>query len=211
LVQAQGNKFRIDTKSNIILYSTFVFDASVSEMFTGILLGARLVIIPLVMTKNPELLSHFIKNNDINVATIPPILLGTFKYEKLPNLKTIVVAGESCPTQIIKKWSTNRTLINAYGPTENTVCVSMNEYHVGDSNTNIGKILQNTRAYVLDDHSTPVPVGVVGELHIAGAGLARGYLNMEELTRERFVPNPFATAADIDKGYKRMYRTGDLV
>ena len=77
----------------------------------------------------------------------------------------------------MRKWSRGRRLINAYGPTENTVCATMHEYEDGDLNTNIGRPLDNASVYVLDANRNPVPVGVIGELYIGGAGLARGYLN----------------------------------
>ena len=75
----------------------------------------------------------------------------------------------------------------------------------------IGKVLNNRKAYILDKASNPVPTGITGELYIGGAGLARGYLNQPELTKERFIENPFATEEDKKKGYTRLYKTGDLV
>lgn len=108
------------------------------------------------------------------------------------------------------KWSKGRRLINAYGPTENTVCTTMHRYSKGTSHTNIGKPLNNVKVYILDRHLNPVPIGVVGELYIGGAGLSRGYLNNPELTAERFIPNLFATKIDIKYGYTRIYKTGDL-
>ena len=77
--------------------------------------------------------------------------------------------------------------------------------------TILARPIQNTRVYVLDSNKNPVPIGVIGELYIGGAGLSRGYLHNEKLTAERFVPNPFATESDKAKGYRRLYKTGDLV
>jgi acyl-coenzyme A synthetase/AMP-(fatty) acid ligase len=108
-------------------------------------------------------------------------------------------------------------LIHHYGPTETTVGVTS----FTDFNNNIfldaidsvplGKAAINTKAYVLNSNNTPTPIGVIGELHIGGAGVARGYLNLPGPTSERFVPNIFATEADKEKGYHRLYKTGDLV
>jgi acyl-coenzyme A synthetase/AMP-(fatty) acid ligase len=111
----------------------------------------------------------------------------------------------------MEAWSRGRTLINSYGPTEATVFVSMHTFVSGDANNNIGKPINNTRFYVLDTSLNPVPIGAIGELHIGGAGLARGYLHKPELTAERFISNPFATLEDKAKGYTRLYKTGDLV
>ena len=96
-------------------------------------------------------------------------------------------------------------MVNAYGPTEATVAATMSEALSGNETPPIGKPIANAKVYILDSHMKPVPVGVAGELYIAGLGLARGYLNRPEQTEERFVPNPYAEEAG-----ERMYRTGDL-
>jgi len=157
------------------------------------------------------LVASYLEMHQIDLTLLPPALLGAMPAKKLPHLKTLVVGGETCPKEIMQSWGQGRTLINAYGPTEISVCATMHKFEAGDSNTNIGKPLDNFKVYILDPYNTPVPIGVTGELHIAGAGLARGYLNRPDLTTERFVPNPFATAADLAKGYDRMYKTGDMV
>ncbi|PWJ87911.1 amino acid adenylation domain-containing protein, partial [Flavobacterium araucananum] len=211
LVCIQKDDLEIDDQSRILQYASIIFDGSVFEIFSSLSFGASLYILPSTLRQDTQLLGDYIEQNKINVMALPPALLNTMFYQEFSNLKTLVVAGESTSLEIIQKWSKGRRLINSYGPTENTVCVTMHLYKDGDLNTNIGKPLSNMSTYVLDSNNLPVPVGVIGELHIGGAGLARGYLNLLDLTSERFISNPFATEQDLLKGYDRLYKTGDLV
>src|SRR5262249_8051757 len=123
-----------------------------------------------------------------------------------PALQTLITAGESCPSDTASRWSISRRFFNAYGPTETTVCASIfeciDEYNDGPP---IGRAMANTRIYLLDSRSNPVPIGAPGESHIGGIGLARGYFGRPDLTAERFVPNPFSSQFGA-----RRYRSGDL-
>ena len=176
-------------------------DSSVSELFTAITIGAKLSIVPNTVKQDVQLLGDYIAHHQIHVATLPPSLLSAMAYKDYVSLKTLIVAGEACPTQTMLTWSRGRRFINAYGPTEGTVCAMMHRYEQGDVNTNVGKPIDNIKVYVLDPNNNPVPIGVIGELYIGGAGLARGYVNNKALSAERFIANPFATEADKTKGY----------
>ena len=159
---------------------------------------------------NPEILSQYLLDKRITQTYLPPVILSQLDKKEYPHLKTIIYAGEPCNKDTAIYWSKKIKLYNYYGPTEACVYATGKKIIV-DEVKQIGKPIDNAEVYILDKNNSPAPIGVIGELHIGGAGLARGYLNREELTKNRFIPNPFATKSDIEKGYTRLYKTGDLV
>jgi amino acid adenylation domain-containing protein/thioester reductase-like protein len=211
LVLSQGRSFGLANSKNkhCLWYSSYVFDAHVSEIYTGLLYGHIVYIINDEIKKSISLLNEYIKLHGINIATIPPILLDS---KEILKLETLVIAGDKAAQEVFCRYSDNNIkIINAYGPTEVTVCSSLNHY-CDNGVTNIGSPIPNTTAYVLSSDLQPLPLGVVGELYIGGVGLARGYLNNLELTVERFIPNPFQTKKEKKIAQNdRLYKTGDLV
>src|SRR5690606_32322259 len=130
-----------------------------------------------------------------------PTALKTLNAGRASHLRAIVVAGEACHAHLATTWSARAHLVNAYGPTECTVCATMSGPLCDDADEPpIGAPLTNVQLYVLDAFLQPCPVGVIGELYIAGAGLARGYWRRPALTAERFVANPFGHG-------ERLYRS----
>ncbi len=210
LVYTQQDIFETTSESKVLQYANYVFDASVSEIFVTLLSGACLDIIPANIRQDANLVTKYLKERSITSVTLPPALLSIMPDEHLANLKTLIVAGETCPSVVMEKWSQGRRFLNAYGPTESTVCATAHEYQYGDLNTNIGKPLANIKIYILDGELNPTPIDTIGELYIGGAGVALGYLNRPQLSQERFIDNPFATTTDIAQGYTRLYKTGDL-
>ncbi|CDG21267.1 Putative Phenylalanine racemase (ATP-hydrolyzing) (fragment) [Xenorhabdus poinarii G6] len=210
LITAQAELFEVSKRKKALMFAAYVFDASVSELFTSLLHGLTLYICR-ETERNIPAVEQIIQREGIEIATLPPAMLKLLIGADFPSLQLLVTAGESPSLDFLDYFSQHRDVLNAYGPTEVTVCATGNRYHSGDIATNIGRAINNVRLYVLDEYGNLSPIGAPGELYIGGAGLARGYLNRPALTAERFVPNPFATADDKIKGYTRLYRSGDLV
>ncbi|HZH14797.1 MAG TPA: condensation domain-containing protein, partial [Archangium sp.] len=166
--------------------------------------GACLVFAPREALLGDALLST-LREQRVTTVTLPPAVLSLLSPEGLEDLRTVVSAGEACPPQVLARWASGRTLLNAYGPTESTVCATMSEAPVlASGHVSLGRPLPGIQVFVLDAHLQPVPAGVTGELFLSGAGLARGYLGLPSLTAERFLPHPFSTTPGA-----RLYRTGD--
>ncbi|WP_323855991.1 non-ribosomal peptide synthetase [Xenorhabdus koppenhoeferi] len=194
-------------QTKALFFSNYVFDASVFEIFPALLAGSSLFIAPVSVTKDSEQLLAFINTYEITKAFIPTALMNHCSTQLLQStLQIIHTGGEALNALNLRS---EITVFNQYGPTEITVCAT--QHLLQDGDRAIGKGIDNTRLYVLDGDSNPVPIGAPGELHIGGAGLTRGYWNRPELTAEYFVANPFATAEDTAKGYTRLYKTGDVV
>ncbi|MGN6712418.1 non-ribosomal peptide synthetase [Anaerocolumna jejuensis] len=205
MVLEQINAFNINKNDRVLQYASIAFDASVSEIFTALLAGAALVLLPNKGLYLGEDLYQVLRKKKITVVTLTPSVLNTLPPKELPALKTLVSAGEACTKKLIDYWSSKLNFINAYGPTECTVCASMNICSSADEGVSLGKPIANTAFYLLDKQLCPVPAGETGELCIAGVGLARGYLNLTSLTEESFCRNPF-----MDGISERLYRTGDI-
>ena len=197
----------------VIQFSTYIFDASVIDIFCTLLSGALLVTAPEAMKKDAEQLFRFMEDEKITWACIPPSFLHSCHKDPTTSLKTILVGGESPSQEIISRYR-NIRFINGYGPTESTVCSTSHTYagsKVSASNC-IGTPLPGVTCYVLDDDRNLLPDGVVGELYLGGLQLASGYHNRPELNAKSFIPNPFVSQSDKEQGVNtRLYATGDLV
>ncbi|MGW6461009.1 amino acid adenylation domain-containing protein, partial [Streptomyces sp. NPDC055078] len=190
------------------------FDVSVWELFWPLAEGAPLVIARPDGHKDPEYLASLIREQHISVLHFVPSMLQAFLGEvevaSCPSLRLVVCSGEALPGDLVGRFHTSAAngrvaLENLYGPTEAAVDVTaMSCEPEGAASVSIGSPVWNTRVYVLDRALRPVPVGVSGELYLAGAQLARGYADRPGLTAERFVADPYGPPGS------RMYRTGDL-
>ncbi|WP_163998551.1 non-ribosomal peptide synthase/polyketide synthase [Pyxidicoccus caerfyrddinensis] len=189
----------------LLQFFSFAFDASVSEVFPALLSGACLVLASRDELMPGEPLLELIARQSITTLKLTPSVLAQLEPQRLQGVRTLITAGEACTPELVARFQPGRRFVNAYGPTEATVCATVNT-DVDAQRVSIGRPFHNVRAYVLDASLQPVPIGVPGELFIGGIGLARGYLGRPELTAERFIPHPFASAPG-----ERLYRTGDKV
>ncbi|WIV98617.1 non-ribosomal peptide synthetase [Kinneretia aquatilis] len=208
LTHAQGRLFDIQPGQRVLQFASLNFDASVSELATTLAAGALLCIPPREALMPGAALQATLQDWAIEVATLPPVALNLLDAEALPELRLLITAGEACPAALAARWLPGRRLLNAYGPTELTVCASaqtLNAEQLALGVVPIGQPIANARAYVLDEQGEPVPVGVTGELWLGGEGLAWGYLGQPGLTAERFVPDALSGQAGA-----RLYRSGDL-
>jgi len=198
--------FGVDEHCKTLQFASLSFDTSIAEVFTSLIGGGTLVMAPKAkMMPGPDLI-HLLQSAAITHITIQPSILQSLPPAELPLLSPLVVAGEACPLELVKKWGEGRVLFNAYGPTETSVCASMAICTPNDEQVTIGRPIGNFLLYVLDENQQPLPAGIPGELYIGGIGVAAGYVNLPEQTAERFICNPFSEEPDA-----RMYRTGDLV
>ncbi|HEX6373134.1 MAG TPA: non-ribosomal peptide synthase/polyketide synthase, partial [Longimicrobium sp.] len=204
LVTAQVGAFGIEPDSRVLQFASFSFDASVSEVLTALCRGAALHLPPRGALLAGETLVRAL--DGITHVTLPPAVMATLPDDaRLESVRTLALAGEALPEAVARRWGPGRRLINAYGPTEATVCATLHAWREGDEGSPpIGRPMANTRVYVLDPAGEPVPAGVAGELYVGGAGVARGYLDRPALTADRFVPDPFGGQPGA-----RLYRTGD--
>jgi amino acid adenylation domain-containing protein len=206
LVHAQIKEFMIKPETRLLQFASFSFDAAASEIFTTLVAGGTLMLVDQqTLVSGPDLI-QFINSHNITTATLPPSVLRVLPAEQLTSLETVISAGESCTPDIAERWSKNRLLINAYGPTEGTICATVFPVELTPDMVNIpiGKPIDNVQVYILDPFMNAVPEGIPGELYIGGHGVARGYLNRPDLTAWNFIPDSFSG----NRG-ARLYRTGD--
>lgn len=206
LVESIRSAFDISSDDRLLQFASPSFDVAVSEIGMALSSGATLVLLPPGRPLLGIELGRFLRDRAIDVASLPPAVLPDVPPSLASDVDTIIVAGEACPKEVVDVWAPNRRFINAYGPTEATVYATFAECSPSDGPPPIGRPVRNCTAHVLDEVGNEVPVGVSGHLHIGGVGVTRGYLDRPELTRQQFIPDPFADDDDA-----RLYRTGDIV
>ncbi|WP_433361774.1 amino acid adenylation domain-containing protein [Streptosporangium sp. CA-115845] len=197
------DRYAVTEDSRVLQFAPIGFDGAVLEWLMALSAGAALVPVP-AGVYGGEPLGRFLAEARVTHAFVTPAALATVPVRPLPELRTLLVGGEACRPELVRRWSAGRRMINVYGPTETTVVVTCSDPLTLPGETPIGRPVYDARLHVLDAGLRPAPPGSAGELYVSGPSLARGYLNRPGLTAERFVADPFVPGG-------RMYRTGDLV
>ncbi|UCH96955.1 MAG: amino acid adenylation domain-containing protein, partial [Candidatus Aminicenantes bacterium] len=208
-------KYQLDGNTHVLQMSDYTFDPSVNQIFGALTRGAVLYLISKEELVNVGLLRHYIEKHQIHLVNFVPKLLNHLLSTgpKLESIKAVICGGERLDDHIKDNiLGIGYRLYNQYGPTEATIDVSMEKCSGAGTGAIIGKPIANVRCYIVDKNNNLSPIGVPGELWIAGAGVARGYLNNPELTFERFLFVSYKS----NKSYrpyisKQIYITGDLV
>ena len=196
--------YAVNSRDRVYQGMTLAFDFSIEEVWPTFAAGATLVAGATDHRRIGAGLTAFLLEHQITVLCCVPTLLATLERD-VPTLRTVLVGGEACPEDLVRRWSRpGRRMLNTYGPTETTVTATWTELFPGKPVT-IGRPLPTYSVQILDEDREPVPDGEIGEICIGGPGVAAGYLNQPELTHERFIPDRFAEVPD-----GRLYRTGDL-
>ncbi|WP_432409116.1 amino acid adenylation domain-containing protein [Wukongibacter sp. M2B1] len=202
--------YMCDTKNIIPLYTSISFDLTITSIFPPLISGNTIEIYG--DEKGEIVLHRILKDNRASIVKLTPTHLKLIKEisNQDSSIERLIVGGENLNTRLAEdishSFGGNVEIINEYGPTEATVGCTIYKYRSGENSMTsvpIGKAGDNVNLYILDRTQKPVPIGVIGELYISGEGLARGYLNRKELTKEKFINNPFNEE-------QKMYKTGDL-
>ncbi|MEV5832763.1 amino acid adenylation domain-containing protein [Nocardia sp. NPDC052112] len=198
-----AQRFEVHPGSRVLHFATPSFDAAMLDLLLALGGAATLVITPPGVVGGAELGRVFI-DEGITHAFITTSALGTVDPTGVTEFAHVLVGGEALPAELVARWAPGRNLHNAYGPTETTIVTVISQPMTPDGPITIGEPIRGVNATILDGRLHPAPVGVTGELHLAGSAVARGYLNRPGLTAQRFIANPYG------KPGERMYRTGDL-
>ncbi|WP_139331478.1 amino acid adenylation domain-containing protein, partial [Mycobacterium sp. IS-1264] len=202
-VAAQRESHGLGADARVLMVAAPTFDASVGELLWAAGSGAPLVVAPPGVYAGPAL-TELLQGQRVSAAMLTPTVVSSLDRDRLGDLTTLIAVGEACLPGLVAAWAPGRRMFNGYGPTETTIWVTCAPLVAGQP-VAIGAPIAGVCALVLDGQLNPVPVGVVGELYLAGPAVAHGYVGRVGLTAERFVPNPFGGPG------ARMYRTGDLV
>ena len=203
-IQSASDYFEMNATDRVIQQASIAFDVSVEEIFTALSVGASLHLLK-DGAKDVLKMVQVIENNQITILSTTPLIINELNEysSQLESLRVLISGGDELKVSYISNLLGNIAIYNTYGPTESTVCATY--YKVtSEKDTNIiGKPFNNRAIYIVDEYFNLMPVGTIGEICIAGTGLAKGYVNLPDQTAKVFVDNPFVTN-------EKVYKTGDL-
>ena len=219
-------EFAFEQSERVLQKTPFTFDASVWEFYAPLISGGQLVMAKPEGHRDSTYLVNAIIDNNITTLQVVPsqlqMLLNEKRFENCLTLRRVFCGGEALTVELFNQFMARLPsveLINLYGPSEATIDTTFWRCHPQHDRPimPIGRPIGNMQVYILDPYLNPVPVGVQGELHIAGPGIGRGYLNRPDLTAEKFVSNPFPSSISTrggprngeDKMGGRLYKSGD--
>lgn len=219
LFQSTEYYYKFTNEDVWTFFHSYAFDFSVWELWGALLYGGKLVIVPYMISRSPKQFHQLLIDEKVTVLNQTPsafrqlVNIDIEQDEKL-NLRYVIFGGEALKKSILEPWVRkygfdSPKLVNMYGITETTVHVTLgvveNFDDVEDDRIPVGKPLDDLQVYILDENKMLLPIGAVGEMYVGGGGVSKGYLNRPELTKERFVENPYSKNDN-----KIMYKSGDL-
>lgn len=202
----QIEHFAITPHDRLLQFASASFDAALYESFIAFLSGATLVLIDKSTIDNTSQFVDYLQQHAVTTVVLPPVYLRALQQHPLPSVRNIMTVGEAAIIEDALYYAQNKQYFNGYGPSEGSICVSVHRVDAKQSYPNglpIGRPTANTALYILDAHMSPLPIGISGEICVAGVAVTQGYLNNPELTQASFMANPFNPS-------ERLYKTGDL-
>lgn len=197
---SQAEYLGVHQNSRLFQNSSICFDMSVWEIFLTLSTGASIAIADNATLQDGRRFVQALNDLKVSHILLTPSMLSVMPYQELKSLECIVSAGEKCPQSMIDCWAPGRQFYDAYGATEATVYTTITRCVAHQAKRDVGRPMANTAVHILDSQLNPLPKGEVGEIYISGIGVSTGYINREELSRQRFLSSP----------YGRLYKTGDL-
>ncbi len=205
MILSQIEAWSVTPGERVLQFASAAFDASLSEIFMALLSGAALILTTRDTIANPERFTVQIERDGITILTLPPVYLTALGQQRLPSVRTLISAGEAAIEPLLRFHAETADCWNAYGPSECSVCTTFHRFDPTVSNVgnvSIGRPIPNLEVLILDSQNNLLPIGVPGELCIAGTGLARGYIG-KTAESNAFQSHPFGADGE------RIYRTGD--
>ncbi|GIQ69440.1 amino acid adenylation domain-containing protein [Xylanibacillus composti] len=202
-VSAFRQQFRLTTADVVLQQAAFTFDVFVEEVFPALAAGATIAAVSKEELRQIPLLAERLAKSGVTVISCSPLLLNELNRHPIPDsLRLVISGGDVLKRSHVARFLERCEVYNTYGPTETTVCASYGRVEPDQERISIGRPIAHYKVYILDDRNLPVPVGMPGQLCIAGAGVSRGYLGRPEGMEEAFIPSPFCEG-------DTLYRTGD--